>query len=292
MRALLAEYELDSMVDVHTHFMPKQVLDKVWAYFDAAGPLIGRDWDITYRFDEAERLRILRSLGVGAFSSLVYPHQAGMAVWLNEWAAEFGAKTPDCLQSATFFPEPHAARYVTKAIDHGAQVFKAHVQVGDYSPTDPLLDGVWEVLESSGVPTVIHAGSGPAPGRFTGPAGIEHVLKQHPNLKLIIAHMGLPEYEAFLELSERYPYVYLDTTMSFTAFTEAMHPFPPELRPRLAELGHRIMFGSDYPNIPYTYLEAVRAVANLNLGHDWMRRVLRDNALELWPTLLTEKENQ
>ena len=30
------------MIDVHTHFIPKSVLDKVWHYFDSAGPLVGR----------------------------------------------------------------------------------------------------------------------------------------------------------------------------------------------------------------------------------------------------------
>ena len=36
--------------------MPKRVMDKVWQYFDAAGPLVGRAWPITYRTDEADRL--------------------------------------------------------------------------------------------------------------------------------------------------------------------------------------------------------------------------------------------
>ena len=33
---------LPGIIDVHTHFMPKQVMDKVWQYFDSQGPLIGR----------------------------------------------------------------------------------------------------------------------------------------------------------------------------------------------------------------------------------------------------------
>jgi uncharacterized protein len=30
------------VIDVHTHFMTKSVLDKVWRYFDFAGTLVGR----------------------------------------------------------------------------------------------------------------------------------------------------------------------------------------------------------------------------------------------------------
>lgn len=32
---------LPELIDVHTHFMPRNVMDKVWAYFDSAGPMLG-----------------------------------------------------------------------------------------------------------------------------------------------------------------------------------------------------------------------------------------------------------
>ena len=34
---------LPGLVDIHVHFMPDRVLQKVWAYFDSAGPLTGRE---------------------------------------------------------------------------------------------------------------------------------------------------------------------------------------------------------------------------------------------------------
>lgn len=174
---------LPGLIDVHTHFMPENVLAKVWAYFDAAGPLVGREWAIAYREGEKERLATLREFGVRAFTSMLYPHKPGMASWLNEWAAGFAARTPDCLHTATFFPEPEAARYVPQAIEAGARVFKAHVQVGGYDPTDPLLDEVWGVLADTGTPVVVHCGSGPAPGKHTGPGPIGRVLARHPDCR-------------------------------------------------------------------------------------------------------------
>jgi predicted TIM-barrel fold metal-dependent hydrolase len=80
------------------------------------------------------------------------------------------------LQKATFFPEPGAGGYVAEAINAGAQVFKAHLQVGAYDPNDPDLDPVWATLEASGVPILVHCSSGPAPGKFTGPVPIGDVL--------------------------------------------------------------------------------------------------------------------
>lgn len=274
--------ELPGIIDVHTHFMPDRVLHKVWAYFDSAGPLIGRPWPITYRDDEQQRLDTLRGFGVRAFTSLVYPHKPDMAAWLNEWAADFAARTADCLHTATFYPEHGAGSYVSDAIESGARIFKSHIQVGDYHPGDPLLTEVWGLLSEAGIPVLIHCGSGPAPGEFTGPEPIAALLQRFPRLTLIIAHMGVPEYSEFLDLAQRYDNVHLDTTMSFTDFIEERNPFPRNEYSRLADLGERILFGSDFPNIPYSYVHALEALERLGLGADWVRAVCYGNAARLF----------
>jgi predicted TIM-barrel fold metal-dependent hydrolase len=204
-----------------------------------------------------------------------------MAAWLNGWEAEFAARTPDALHSATFFPEPGADAYVSEAITAGARLFKAHLQVGGYDPRDELLGPVWGLLAESRVPVVVHCGSGPMPGRFTGPGPMSEVLARHPRLIAIIAHLGAPEYADFLGLAERYPGVHLDTTMAFTDFLERIAPFPVGLRPRLADAGDRILLGTDFPNIPYSYLHQLQALARLDLGEPWLRAVCHDNASRL-----------
>ncbi|MGE6737344.1 amidohydrolase family protein, partial [Streptomyces sp. NPDC059900] len=218
---------LPGLIDVHTHFMPERVLHKVWAYFDAQGPLTGGlEWPISYRQQEAERAAVLRKFGVRAFTSMLYPHKPGMARWLNGWAADFAHRNPDCLHTATLYPEPGVETYVREAVEAGARVFKAHVQVGSYDPADELLQRAWGVLAEAGAPVVIHCGSGPAPGKHTGPGPIARVLARHPKLRLIVAHLGMPEYEDFLGIAEQYAEVRLDTTMAFTDFTEGFMPFP------------------------------------------------------------------
>ncbi|MBL1096372.1 amidohydrolase [Streptomyces sp. 205] len=272
---------LPGLIDVHTHFMPQRVLDKVWAYFDA-GPLVGMPWPVMYRDEEDERLAALRGFGVRAFTSMLYPHKPDMAVWLNQWAAGFAERTPDCLHTATFFPEPGVEGYVREALENGARVFKAHVQVGGYDPGDPLLDPVWGLLAETGTPVVIHCGSGPAPGKHTGPEPVAAVLARHPRLRLIIAHMGLPEYTDFMALAERYDGVHLDTTMVFTDFIEARWPFPPAERGRLAALGDRVLFGSDFPNLPYPYGHALEVLTRLDQDEEWLRAVCYGNAARLF----------
>lgn len=274
---------LPGLVDVHTHFMPERVLRKVWEYFDANGPLIGGlKWPITYRRQEEERVALLRAFGVRGFTSMLYPHKPGMAAWLNGWAADFAARTPDCLHTATLFPEPGVEAYVREAVEAGARVFKAHVQVGAYDPGDALLDRAWGVLAEAGVPVVMHCGSGPAPGKHTGPGPVGRVLARHPRLRLIVAHMGMPEYEEFLDLADQYAEVRLDTTMAFTPFTERFMPFPRRALPRVADLGGRILLGTDFPNIPYRYLDQLEALERLGLGENWLRAVCHDNAASLF----------
>nr|WP_099344117.1 MULTISPECIES: amidohydrolase family protein [unclassified Actinoplanes] len=261
--------------------MPERVLRKVWHYFDAVPPTLGMDWPIRYRQDEPTRLEILRGLGVIAFPALVYPHKPGMAAWLNDWCREFTAGVPGCVPSATFFPEPGVERYVRAGLDAGARVVKSHLQVGGYDPRDPLLDPVWGMLAEAGTPVVCHCGSGPMPGAFTGPGPIGEVLARHPGLTLVVAHCGSPEYAGFLELAATHRNVHLDTTMVFTEFTSRYAPFPAALVPRLADLGDRIVLGSDFPNIPYAYAHQIEVLDRLGLGDDWLRAVLHDNGARL-----------
>ena len=171
-------------------------------------------------------MNTLRRFGVRWFTSLVYPHKPQMAEWLNQWAAQFALTTPDCLSTATFYPEPGAADYVANAIDGGARVFKAHIQVGDYDPNDPLLDGVWGVLEDAGTPVVIHCGSGPAPGTHTGPAADPRAAAPTPATRPGDRPHGHARIRRFTDICARHDNVRLDTTMAFTPFTEEMMPIP------------------------------------------------------------------
>jgi len=276
------ELGLPGLVDVHVHFLPDAVQRKVWQYFADAETHYGVAWPVQYPLPVPERLAVLAGLGVRAFPTLPYPHRAGMAAWLNDQAAEFARGHPPVLHSATFYPEPEAPVYVAEALDAGAQVFKVHVQVGDFDPRDPLLDAVWARLEETGTPVVIHCGSGPLAGEHTGPAPMTGLLERHPRLQLVIAHLGMPEYGAFLGLAERYERVHLDTTMFATDFIERRAPFDRALLPRLGALREKVLLGTDFPTIPYPYAHQLAALHGLGLGEEWLRAVLWENGARLF----------
>jgi uncharacterized protein len=281
-RAFWQDLGLPGLFDVHVHFLPENIQRRVYEQFDNAGPKIGRAWPIRYRGSHAERVELLRSLGVRRFSALPYAHRPGIATYLNDWARGFAGDVPESLWSATFYPEPEAPEYVAALVAEGVEVFKVHVQVGEFHLDDPALDEVWGTLEDAGTPIVVHAGSGPVGNAYTGPEPLRRVLARFPGLAVVVAHLGAPEYAEFLALAESYERVCLDTTMVFTDFFDAEAPFPRSLRPRLLDLQPKVLLGSDFPTIPYPYAHQLEGLARLGLGEQWLRDVCWSNAKRIF----------
>ncbi|MFR0636837.1 amidohydrolase family protein [Glutamicibacter soli] len=265
---------LPGLIDLHVHFMPQNVLDKVWAFFDGREADGDLPWPISYRTDEAQRVATLEQLGVARFSTLNYAHRPGMADWLNEYSKNFAALHPQAIASGTFYPEEGTEQQVRDCLESGVEVFKIHVQVGNFDPNDPLLDRAWQLVAEARTPVIIHCGNGPLKGQHTGIEPIRRLLARHEDLVLVIAHAGLPDYREFAELALEHPNVYLDTTMLATDFTEQFAPMPEGYRALLAQLAGKVVLGTDFPNIPYPYSHQLQALDALGLGEQWMREVL------------------
>lgn len=282
-RAFWTALGLPGLIDLHVHFLPPPIERAVWREFDGEGELIGRPWPIRYRGAPEERVAFLRDAGVRRFTTLPYAHKPGVAGFLNDWSRDFAIEVPEALRSATFYPEPEASSYVPALVADGVQVFKLHLQVGSFHLDDPLLDDVWGTLAESGTPIVVHAGSGPVGTPYTGPASTARVLARHPRLRLVIAHMGAPECADFLDLAAAHDGVHLDTSMAFTRFfAEGPHGgFPDDLVPRLRDLQDRVLWGSDFPTLPFAYGQQLDWLAELGLGEDWLRDVLWHNSLRV-----------
>ncbi len=150
------------------------------------------------------------------------------------------------------------------------------MQVGEFDLDDPLLDPVWGLLAEAGTPVVVHAGHAPVGNDFTGPAPMARVLAAHPRLCLVVAHLGAPDYLDFMSFADTYDRVHLDTTMTFTDFWETT--YPDGMLARLADLGDRILLGTDFPTIPYPYGHQLEGLERLELGDDWLRAVCWHNA--------------
>jgi len=272
----VAALGIPGLIDAHTHWFPDAVNAKIWAYFDR------HYWPVAYRGPVEERLEWMRRNGASRFTTLAYAHRPGMAAWLNEFTARFAADTPAAVACGTFFPEPEAGPDVRRCIEeYRFRGFKLHLRVGDFDPSQAALAPAFEQIEAAGLPVVIHAGSAPDPGRFTAPVYLQRLLARHPRLKLVIAHMGSAEFGDYLRLAETYPGVHLDTTMVFVGFS-ACDPFPDALLGRLEGLSRKILFGSDFPTIPYPFSHAVEGILSLPLSDGAKRGILHGNAAALF----------
>src|SRR5262249_20125447 len=118
----------------------------------------------------------------------------------------------------------------------------------------------------------------------TGPEPFAALLARHPRLTAIVAHLGAPDYEPFLDLAEKYERVALDTTMAFTPLFERFNPFPDRALPRLEALGlaSKVLLGGDYTNLPHAGAEQTAALVRRARGEPWLRAVCWDNAARLF----------
>ncbi|MCL2541143.1 MAG: amidohydrolase [Nocardioidaceae bacterium] len=280
-RRFWGDLGLPGLLDLHVHFLPPPIERAVWREFDNGGELIGRDWPILYRQAAEERVELLRSFGVRRFPTLPYAHKPGAAEFLNAWSREFAAGVPEALWTATFFPEPEAASYVARLVADGVRVFKVHSQVGAFHVDDPLLDEVWATIADAGLPVVAHVGSGPVGTAYTGPEATARLLRRHPGLQLVIAHLGAPESAEFIELAETYDHVHLDTSMALAPFFTGGDPLSADMVARLGRLQERVVYGSDFPTLPFRYADQLGWLADLGLGEDWLRDVCWNNARRL-----------
>ena len=278
-RAAWERLGLPGLIDVHAHFHPPAIERAVWRVFDQAGPLIGREWPIRYRQPVEERVALLRSFGVRRFTTLPYAHKPGVAGFLNDWSRDFAASVPEAVWSATFYPEPEAGDYVAGLVADGVEIFKVHQQVGGFHLDDPLLAPVWGTLQDAGTPVLVHAGSGPVGTEFTGPASMGRLLASYPRLTVVVAHLGAPECLDFARLAARYDHVHLDTSMAVSPFFG--DHLGAEVVAALADLQPRVLWGSDFPTLPFPYVDQLEALAALDLGDDWLRDVLWHNGAAL-----------
>jgi hypothetical protein len=270
---------MPSVVDAHVHLFPTKLFQAVWDWFDQHG------WPIRYRFSAPEILEFLIGRGVDHVVGLQYAHKPGMADELNTLMAGWMAEFPQLVGLATCFPgEKDATGILSRAFENGLKGVKLHVHVQGFDMNAPQLGDIYRTCVEHNRPLLMHAGREPKspayrhdPYALCSADRVTNILQEFPDLRLCVPHMGMGEYAAYARLIERYDNLWLDTTMALADyFTEVQAPDIREMRL------DRIMYGSDFPNIPYAWDREVKCIQGIGLKPADLARIMGDNAHEFY----------
>ena len=94
---------------------------------------------------------------------------------------------------------------------------------------------------------------------------------------MVVPHLGADEYDAYLALLDKHEHLFLDTTMVVADYFT--RPPPLQLFPARAE---RMLYGTDFPNIPYAWSRELSKILAADLTEEQRRLLLSGNALALF----------
>ncbi|MBW2366307.1 MAG: amidohydrolase [Deltaproteobacteria bacterium] len=272
--------DLPFIVDAHVHVFPPRIFQSVWKWFDDYG------WPIRYKLDAAEVLEFLLSRGVGHIIALQYAHKAGMADGLNDYMVRLCRKYSEQVTGlATVFPgEPGCEGILKRAFEAGLRGVKLHAHVQCFDMNSKEMDVIYETCVSNKKPVVMHVSREPKspayscdPHTLCSADKLEAVIKNYPGLNVCVPHMGTDEYALYRRLVEKYDNLWLDTTMIYADYFPDSSPSPlHEWR------SDRIMYGTDFPNIPYSWDREIKRILWKGLPEEFMERLLSKNAMDFF----------
>jgi predicted TIM-barrel fold metal-dependent hydrolase len=266
------------MIDVHVHFFPAPVFRAIWDYFETESRGL---WRIRHKLSGAELAAALAANGVERFTSLVYAHKPGLAAYLNDYVEAAAAEHPAIVPFGTVYAGDGDAAAVARSLfeARGFAGIKLHPFVSNEELDDRRFFPVYEIMEALGRVLVCHPGSGPVYEKTDGARRLGAVLAEFPRLRAVVAHCGAFEYGDYAAIADEYEHVYFDTAMNCVHTHVFADNCPgPEFFARFED---RLLFGSDFPNLPYDYADQVEAVRRMGASDAALDKVFRVNAERL-----------
>jgi uncharacterized protein len=272
---------LPFIVDAHVHLFPDPLFGAIWQWFE------GFAWSIRYKLSAADIIDFLLSRGIGHIVALHYAHKPGIARSLNAFMADLCSLRPQVTGTATVFPAEEDARAILEeAFQLGLHGVKLHAHVQCFRMDSDAMHEICEVCVDYGKPLVMHVGREPKipdypytcdPYSICRSDKLEQILVDYPGLKVCVPHLGANEFTAYKELLERYDNLWLDVSMAIADYLPNSEP------PRLADMRvDRIMYGTDFPHIPYAWDRELKHLCELGLPEESMELILGRNAVEFF----------
>jgi len=279
---------LPPVIDAHVHLFPDKLFTAVWQWFDAYG------WPIRHKLGSEAILSFLFDRGVSHIIGLQYAHKPGVSRELNRYMASLCTRHDRLTGMATVYPgEPDAENILIEGFDMGLKGVKLHAHVQCFDMRSQSMKAIYRVCSDHGRPLVIHAGREPKspaylcdPYRICQSAFVREVLRDYPDLRVCVPHLGADEFDDYARMLEQFDNLWLDTTMMIADY------LPCDTVPKLSDLRpDRIMYGTDFPNLPYAWDREIKRLAKMSLPQTLLSKLLHENALDFFKIHLDPAAN-
>jgi predicted TIM-barrel fold metal-dependent hydrolase len=278
--------------DLHVHIQPWRQLKPRVAEVMRRGK--EQHWErlLALMDDPKLLLEVLDTSGIWRVGLINYPSPdlMGFTDETNTFSARYASANPERLLAfggvhARFTKDPEGQ--VEDLLQMGIRCVKIHPShqlypANAYTMGLDALGRIYRRCEERGLPVTIHTGTSIFPGarsKYGHPMEIDDVAIDFPDLTILMAHGGRPLWmdEAFFIL-RRHPRVYLE-----------LSGIPPakllEYFPRLAEIGDRVVWGTDWPSPGVKDLrQNLEQFLALPLSDDTKAMITRMTPLRLFPT--------
>ncbi|MBD3339752.1 MAG: amidohydrolase family protein [Candidatus Lokiarchaeota archaeon] len=274
-------------IDMHTHFFPKNIFRAIWNLFeskDDQGKVLG--WPINYKHSTEELVKFLKDKNVREYTTYNYAHKKGVAKFINSWTIEFVKNHKKAIPFGCVFPEDEdRLEYVINLFeDHNFKGIKLQPLVQNFYLDDERMHDIYKEIIDRNKWLTVHAGTAPYTNKYLGFRNFLSFIKKFPNINVIVAHLGTYEYEDFFSLIDRYENLYLDTSMVYVP-EEIYYRWKRNFKHPSSELlesnQERLLYGSDFPNIPFDYEQSSKGLLKLELPKSFYRNIFYGNAKKI-----------
>ena len=185
---------------------------------------------------------------------------------------------------ATVFPgEGESVSILREAFYLGLKGVKLHSHVQCFDLLSQGMHDIYELCVEEKKPLFMHVGREPKspaydcdPYELCSAAKVERIILAYPRLRVCVPHLGADEFEDYKRMLERYDNLWLDTTMMLAGYLPVDPPPLEEMRV------DRIMYGTDFPNIPYAWDRELNRLCSMKLPRETVFRIVVDNAKEFF----------
>jgi uncharacterized protein len=272
------------IIDLHCYPNTEPWIKSQGPYVEALGKYWNRTWTAKSEAQVIEEFRQARVEAV--LVAFDIESVTGAPPCSNEYVARMRDNHPGVIRQAWAAVDPLKGNAAIETAKHAINElrllgFHFHPIMGHFAVDDRRSYPLWEAINSLEVPVMIDVGTtgmgAGMPGglgaviRHAHPSAIDQLAADFPNLSIVAAHPGWPWTEEMIAVALH------KGNVSWELSGWAPMYFPDTLKRDIkGRLKDKIMFGSDYPSIPYDRL--FREWKDLGYPDELMEKIFHANA--------------